>query len=99
LPEPITVYGYTTKKIAFTSAGIMAVVDENDPRQAAEKPHLDVVHQAGTKILATKTISESKPETIGEMKVWQKISRDLSTVDSHPNKMLVGCTYKPMMQE
>lgn len=99
LPEPITVFGYTTNRIVFTSAGVMAVVDESDPRQTAEKLQLNVVYQAGTKIMATKTISESRPEMIGEIKVWQKTSRDLSTVDSHPGKMLIGCTYKPMMQE
>ncbi|SFN97801.1 hypothetical protein SAMN05660284_02651 [Formivibrio citricus] len=96
LSQPIKVYGHETRRVVFNSAGIMAVLDEKAPLPLAEKLGLNVVVNTGTKILATRTISETKPETIGSMKVWRKISQDLSTVSSHRDKTLLGCTYKLM---
>ena len=96
LAKAIDVYGYSTKRLAFTSSGVMAIVNEKNPVQLAEKLQLSVEYNRGGKILATKTISETKPETIGGMQVWQKISKDLSTVTSHPGKILLGCSYAPM---
>jgi hypothetical protein len=99
LPKAIDIYGYTTNRIAFTSSGVLAVVNEKNPVQLAEKLQLGVEYNQGGKILATKVISETKPENIAGMQVWQKISKDLSTVTSHPDKTLVGCSYTPMMKE
>lgn len=99
LPKALDIYGYTTNRIAFTSSGVMAIVNEKNPVQLAEKLQLGVEYNRGGKILATKVISETKPENIGGMQVWQKISKDLSTVTSHPDKTLVGCSYTPMMKE
>lgn len=98
LPAPITVHGYTTQRIVFNSAGIMAVLDEADPIALAKRLKLEVVLNAGTKVLATRTLSESKPKKEAGLKMWQKVSMDLSTVSSHPNKTLVGCTYRLMME-
>ncbi|MFZ2266309.1 MAG: hypothetical protein WAV95_01895 [Azonexus sp.] len=99
LPRPISVHGYRTSRIVFNSAGIMAVLDETDAAALAERLKLEVVVNSGAKILATRTLLESPPETLGGMKVWRKVSMDLSTVPSHPGKTLVGCTYRPMMEE
>lgn len=99
LPAPITVHGYTTQRIVFNSAGIMAVLDEADPAALAGRLKLDVVLNAGGKVLATRTLSESKPKKVAGVKMWQKVSMDLSTVSSHPGKTLVGCTYKLMSAE
>ncbi len=99
LPKAIDIYGYTTNRIAFTSSGVLAVVNEKNPVQLAEKLKLKVEYNRGGKILATQVISETKPETIEGMQVWQKISKDLSTMPAHPNKTLVGCSYTPMTKE
>ena len=98
LSKPIEVYGYTTQSIVFNASGVMAVLDESNSQKIAEKLNLKIILNSNGKILATKTISETAPKMIASMKVWKKISKDLSTVPSHPNKTLIGCTYKPMMQ-
>jgi hypothetical protein len=99
LSKPITVHGYSTSRIAFNSSGIMAVLDDIEPVALAERLKLEVVMNAGTKVLATRTILEGKPEKLAGMKMWRKVSMDLSTVSSHPGKTLVGCTYKIMSEE
>lgn len=94
LPVLITAYGYDTRRIVFTSSGIMAVVDEQEPAQLAKRLGLDIAYQQGEKILASKLISKTQPEPyINDVMMWQEVARDLSTVDTHPGKTLVGCSY------
>ncbi len=94
LPTPITAYGYDTRRIAFTSSGIMALVDEPDPAQLAKRLGLAIAYQQGEKILASKLISKTEPEPyIDDLLMWQEVRRELSTVSSHPGKTLVGCSY------
>lgn len=98
LPRPINVHGYSTRRIVFNSAGIMAVLDESNAIALAERLKLEVVVNSGNKVLATRTLRESRPEKAAGMKMWRKVSMDLSTVASHPGKTLVGCTYSMMME-
>lgn len=99
LPRPISVHGYSTSRIVFNSAGIMAVLDEAAAAALAERLKLDIVVNSGSKVLATRTLLETPPEKVAGMKMWRKVSMDLSTVTSHPGKTLVGCTYRSMMEE
>lgn len=69
LPKALNIYGYTTNRIAFTSSGVMAVINEKNPVQLAEKLQFGVEYNRGGKILASKVISETKPEKIGGMQV------------------------------
>lgn len=89
LSKPITIYNYSTDHIAFTSAGIMAIVDEKNPKQLAQKLDMNIEFDSGDKILATKIISPSEPKYFDPF-----LALDLSTITSHPNKTLVGCSYR-----
>jgi len=93
------VRGYTTQRIVFNAAGVMTVLDEGGSVGVAKKAGLPVVMSAGGKVFASKSIRETKPEKSGPMKVWEKISKDLSTVSSHPGNTQVGCTCKMMMED
>lgn len=94
LPTPIAVYGYDTRRIVFTSSGVMAVVNERDPVQLAKRLGLEIAYQQGEKVLASKLITRTEPEPyIGDTTMWQEVTQDLSTVSSHPGKTLVGCSY------
>jgi|WetSurMetagenome_2_1015567.scaffolds.fasta_scaffold479801_1 hypothetical protein len=93
LPKYITIYNYTTNRIAFTSAGIMAIIDEKNPKQLAKKLNMNIEFDSGDKILATKIISQSEPKYFENFK-----SLELSTITSHPNKTLIGCSYSTAMK-
>lgn len=94
LSIPITIYGYTTDHIAFTSAGVMAIVDEKNPKQLAKKLNMNIEFDSGDKILATKIISPSEPKYFDPF-----LALDLSTITSHPNKTLIGCSYIAIMKD
>lgn len=95
LNKPVSVYGYTTRRVAFTSSGVMALVDERDPAQLAHRLGLDIAYHGGEKILASKVLSKTEPEPfIDDVLVWHVVSQEVSTVSSHPGKTLVGCSYR-----
>lgn len=99
LPKAIQVFGYSTRRVVFTSSGIMAVLEESDSKSLAAKLELPVTMSFGPKILATRVLKETSPEIVAGMQTWKKVSRDLSTVTSHPGKTLVGCTYRLEMKD
>lgn len=95
LPSPVTVYNkYTTDKIAFTSSGVMAILDHRDAAALAKEQKLDIVMANDQKVLATKSVRKTKPLTKDGLTSWEEVTRDLSTVTTHPGKTLLGCSYR-----
>lgn len=94
LKTPVTVFGYSTRRILFTNAGVMAIVDEADAPGLAQRLGFENVMNQGERVKATKLVSQSAPETIGQTKVSRRISLDLSTMPGYPGKTVVGCSYR-----
>lgn len=120
LPAPITVAGhYTTRHIALTSSGILAVLNLPDPRPLAKEqgivnaadasplvdslskeeqvpPELLAAMRQSGKFLGEKVVSDKteKATTQNRFGAHTVISRNISTVTTHPGKTLYGCSYK-----
>jgi hypothetical protein len=90
--EPITVFGYTTRRVVFTSAGIMAVLDAPDVAKVAAKLEVPPALEMPGKFLGEKTVSEIKETVEGEDWIYS-VKLNVSTVTTHPGKTLAGCTY------
>ena len=120
LPAPITVAGhYTTRRIALTSSGILAVLDLPDPGPLAKEqgivnaadagplvdslgkeeqvpPELLAAMRRSGKFLGEKIMSDTTEKATAEnhFGAHTVISRNVSTVTTHPGKTLYGCSYQ-----
>ncbi|MET0289918.1 MAG: hypothetical protein ABW178_09860 [Pseudoxanthomonas sp.] len=94
LARPVTVFGHSTDQIAFYADSVMAIVDLPDPRplakQLALETGIDTPEKAifGKEVRSTDTFDEKTGATL-----IQSIILNVSNVESHPGKTLVGCTY------
>ena len=89
LPKVIKVFGYKTTHIAFGSAALLAILDGVDPKALAAKLGLEDVGLGVGKVMFAKTLKEEKDDL-----ATTTIRLNVSTVDSHPGKTLVGCEYR-----
>lgn len=120
LPEPIEVTGgYSTRRIAFTSTGILAILDLADPAVLAREE--GIANAADPEPLIAALVAEGKAtraqiegevdrsKFLGERVMVDEtepateesgfgthtvISRNISTVSTHPGKTLYGCSYR-----
>lgn len=94
LAKPITVFGHATDQIAFYSDNIMAIVDVPDPRPLARQLQLETGIDTPEKAIFGKEVrsTENFDEKTGATLI-QSIILNVSNVESHPGKTLVGCTY------
>ncbi len=89
LPKVIKVFGYKTTHIAFGSAALLAILDGVAPKALAAKLGLEDASPGAGKVIFAKTIKEEKDDLATTI-----IRLNVSTVDSHPGKTLVGCEYR-----
>lgn len=121
LPAPITVAGtYRTSRVAFTSSGVLAILDLADPAPLAREQGIanaadpkalaDSLRESGeapppeflammarsNKFLGEKVVVDRvEPPAAGEsFGIHTRITRNISTVTSHPGKTLYGCSYR-----
>lgn len=121
LPAPITVAGqYSTRRIAFTSTGVLAILDLPDPAPLAQAQGITNAADANPLIAAMRDSGEAVPpelaamakksgKFLGEKVVVDRvekpapgesfgthttITRNVSTVTSHPGKTFYGCSYR-----
>lgn len=93
LAAPLTVFGRQTGRIVFNSAGVFAVFDEADPHPLAKELGVEPVLDRPGKYLGEKVIKTTEEELDEDTTVTTRISLNVSTVDSHPGKILAGCGY------
>lgn len=95
LARPMTVFGRTTSHVAFASSALLAIFDGADPKAIAGP--LGISDQAGAaaKFLGERIVSQSAEEDrdLGSRFVT-RIALNVSTVDTHPGKVLAGCSYR-----
>jgi hypothetical protein len=94
LNSPITVFGDSTDHIAFTGDGIIAILDQPDPRPLAKRLELETAIDTPAKAMFGKEVSsvEDRDEATGTVYIKSAVL-NVSNVASHPGKTLVGCSY------
>lgn len=93
LAKPITVFGRTTSRVAFNSSGPLAIFDEADPHPLARQLEIAPAIDAPGKFLGERVVAEAT-EKVGESTFGTRITLNVSTVTSHPGKILAGCSYR-----
>lgn len=94
LKAPLTVFGRQTRQIAFSSSGLLAVLDEADPHPLARDLGVEAAVDTPGKFLGEREISASSEKDAGTGAVFNsRVSLNVSTVTSHPGKTLAGCSY------
>jgi len=94
LAAPITVFGRTTSHVAFNSAGVLAVLDEADPHPLGAQLGVTAAVDRPGKYLAEKVVSQIEEQVSEDVKLTATTTLNVSTVDSHPGKVLAGCGYR-----
>ncbi len=92
LSQPLSAFGHRSSNVAFTPSGPMLVIDGIDAAALAAELGLSVFHASGEKFLAEKVVSETE-EKDGGLTARGRIAINVSTVDTHPGKVLAGCSY------
>lgn len=91
--KPLAVFGAETKTLVFTSSGPMAVLDGTTAPELAKKLGIEPMISTEQKFLGEKVVLE-KTETSEGVTFATSISLNVSTVETHPGKVLAGCSYK-----
>lgn len=105
LPAPIAVAGaYSTRRIAFTASGVVAVLDLADPSVVARPAQVEnalaaegLPQGAATfrKFLGERVLRDVTDPVDGDnYRARTVIARSVSNVTTHPGKTLYGCSYK-----
>jgi hypothetical protein len=94
LPAPISVFGHSTQHIAFTSSGIIAVLDMPDPHPLAAQLGLEALVDTPQKVMFGKQVSstETRDEDAKSTTI-ESVLMSVSNVTTHPGKTLAGCEY------
>jgi hypothetical protein len=92
LAAELSAFGHTTRSIAFTATGPMAIFDDVSPQDLAKQLELTAVDMAAGKFMAEKVIVDTK-EVDGDTTFSTYVTLNVSTVDTHPGKTLAGCSY------
>ncbi len=94
LNTPITVFGHRSDHIAFAGNSIIAILDLPDPRPLAKQLQLETAIDTPAKAMFGKELRsvEQRDEASGTAFIDSAVL-NVSNVDSHPGKTLVGCTY------
>lgn len=95
LAAPITVFGRSTDRVAFGSSGLMAILADVTPQALAKELDATAVIDVPGKFMAERKIVEAPFDGGSEMfQGTARISLNVSTVSSHPGKVLAGCSYR-----
>ncbi|MGH6613722.1 hypothetical protein [Sphingomonas sp.] len=94
LPAPIDIAGHQTSTIVFGSSGVLAVLDIADPTELAKQEKIENVIPGSAKFLGEREILKTvEKDPDNGWTITTRVTRNLSTVSSHPGKTLLGCSY------
>ena len=92
MAAPVSVFGRQTSTVVFTATGPMAVLDGVSASDLARQLGIAPAVSTPEKFLGEKLVVESTEEADG-VTYATRISLNVSTVDTHPGKVLAGCSY------
>jgi hypothetical protein len=90
--DSVPAFGHASDVVVFTATGPMLVVDGVSAPDLAATLGLSVFYASGEKFLAEKVVEE-REEKQGDLTARSRIAINVSTVDTHPGKVLAGCSY------
>ena len=94
LAAPVEVLGYRTQRVALASGALMAVLDNVKPQEVAHKLGIEeALRDDSFKYMAMR-VAHHTQEKVGSSTINTVISHEVSTVVTHPGKVLVGCSYR-----
>lgn len=89
-------YGYHSDWLAISGGTVMLVIDQQQasPQALASALELEVVVDEDGKFMAGRElVSRDRPDPDSGQMLIESAVLGVSTVDSHPGKLLLGCTY------
>ncbi len=92
LAPPVAVFGRSTRRVAMTATGPMAVLESVAPEALAAELGVTPTIATEHKFLGEKVVLE-KSETSEGIRFDTRIALNVSTVDTHPGLVLAGCSY------
>ena len=100
LNAPISVFGHASDHIAFSGNSVLAMLDLPDPRPLAKQLELETAIDTPAKAMFGKELrsEESRDEETGTIYIDSAVL-NVSNVDTHPGKTLVGCSYSLDLEE
>jgi hypothetical protein len=94
LPSSIKIAGHETRTIVFSANAVLAVLHVADPSELARQEKIQNSFPGSNKFLGERElINKSEKDQETGWTVTTRITRNISTVSSHPGKTLVGCSY------
>lgn len=100
LIAPISVFGHATDHIAFSGNSVLAILDLPDPRPLAKQLELETAIDTPAKAMFGKELrSEEERDEASGVTFIDSAVLNVSNVDSHPGKTLVGCSYSLDLEE
>lgn len=95
LVRPVTVFGKQTTHVAFTNSGLLAVLSGVTAQEMADQLEVRDGGDFMGKYLAEKVISEERIDDEAlDLHGSRTVKLNVSTVTSHPDRVLVGCSYR-----
>ncbi len=93
LDKPVKVFGSETMDIAFAGNGLLAVLDDGSASALAKRLEIPALIDSPAKFMGERVVAENTDDTDEMITVKTRISLNVSTVESHPGKVLAGCSY------
>lgn len=93
LDKPLNVFGSETKDIAFAGSGLLAVLDDGNAAALAKRLEIPAFIDSPVKFMGERVVAEDTDDSNEMITVKTRISLNVSTVESHPGKVLAGCSY------
>jgi hypothetical protein len=89
LPKSVQVFGHSTKRIALTGSGVLAIFDNVKAEALAAQLRLEPVVVAPGRSILARIVKQDADDVASTT-----IRLNVSTVESHPGKVLAGCEYQ-----
>lgn len=95
LARPITVFGKQTTHVAFTNSGLLAILSGVTAAEMADQLEVRDGGDFMGKYLAEKVISAERIDDEElDLHGTRTVKLNVSTVTSHPDRVLAGCSYR-----
>lgn len=94
LNAPVQVFGRSSTRIAFSGTAVMAVLDEADPHPLAKQLKLETAIDTPQKAMFGREVRsvDVVDRKTGAPRIESAVLT-VSTVATHPGKVLAGCSY------
>ena len=89
LPRSVKVFGHSTKRVALTGSGVLAILDGVKTEALATQLRLEPVAVAPGRSILARIVKQDTDNVASTT-----IRLNVSTIDSHPGKVLAGCEYQ-----